>query len=48
MSATLSAAQFSNDSKVLLVDDDRWIIEVFTEILSHDKYQIFPAYDGPG
>jgi signal transduction histidine kinase len=46
MSATLSASQFSNDSKVLLVDDDRWIIEVFTEILSHDKYQIFPAYDG--
>jgi signal transduction histidine kinase len=46
MSAPLSAPQSSNGTKILLVDDDRWIIEVFTEILSHEEYQIFPAYDG--
>jgi two-component system sensor histidine kinase/response regulator len=46
MSAVLSKAHFSNGSKVLLVDDDRWIVEVFTEVLSQDGYQIFPAYDG--
>jgi two-component system sensor histidine kinase/response regulator len=46
MSAALSAAHFSNGSKVLLVDDDEWIVEVFSEILSQDGHQVFPAYDG--
>ncbi len=35
------------ESKVLVVDDDERIVEVFSAILSRDGYQILSAADGP-